>query len=370
VRVLFWSGTFWPNIGGVEVLAAKLLPAMQERGYEFMVIASKNHADLPDETQYKKIPLHRFPFQNSLTEKSIDQVMEVRQRVAALKRTFAPNLVHINAVGAENFFHLTTTGAHRAPLLVTLHGKWWSQADAIVGDTLRSADWVVGCSAAILEEGRRLAPDIGHRSSIIYNGIEIPRLAPESLRFDAPRVLCLGRLVPEKGFDLALAAFGMLLDRFPRARLVIAGDGLARAGLEQQARERGIRQAVDFAGWVPPHTVPALINSSTMVVMPSREDSFPLVALEASVMARPIVGTRVGGLPEVVAHQESGILVENGDSRSLAAAISFLLENPDVAVQMGLAGQMRVQRMFSWQRHVDAYDHLYRNLIGRNRDLM
>jgi glycogen(starch) synthase len=370
VRILFWSSTFWPNIGGVELLAAKLLPAMQARGYEFVVIASKNHADQPDETHYKDIPLHRFPFQHSLTEKNIDQVMQVRQKVAALKRAFAPHLVHINAVGAENFFHLTTTGAHRAPSLVTLHGKWWSQADAIVADTLTGADWVVGCSAAILAEGRRLAPDIGHRSSIIYNGVESPRLAPEPPRFDAPRLLCLGRLVREKGFDLALTAFGMLRGRFPRARLIIAGDGLARAELEKQALEQGISQAVDFAGWIPPHTVPALINSSTIVVMPSREDSLPLVALEGAAMARPIVGTRVGGLPEIVAHQESGLLVEKEDSRSLAEAISFLLENPDMAVQMGLAGQMQVQRLFTWQRHIDAYDHLYRSLVGRNGDVV
>jgi glycosyltransferase involved in cell wall biosynthesis len=107
-----------------------------------------------------------------------------------------------------------------------------------------------------------------------------------------------------------------------------------------------------------------------MVVMPSREDSLPLVALEGAAMARPIVGTRVGGLPEVVAHQESGILVEKEDSRSLAEAISFLLENPDIAVQMGVAGQMRVQRLFTWQRHVDAYDHLYRSLVGRNGDFV
>ena len=153
MRILFWSGTFWPHIGGVEVLAAKFLPAMRERGYEFVVIAPKLFADLPDEESYEGIPVHRFLFRSSLVDKSIDHVMDTRHRLLKLKRAFTPDIVHINAVGVDNFFHLTTASAHRAATLVTLHGKWSHQADITVGRTLKNADWVVGCSAA--QENRR-----------------------------------------------------------------------------------------------------------------------------------------------------------------------------------------------------------------------
>lgn len=365
MRVLFWSGTFWPQIGGVEVLASKLLPALRDRGYEYVVVAPKNPPDLPDEGFYNGIPVHRVPFFNDLNHRSIDHVVGTRQRVSKLKRSFAPNLVHINAVGVENFFHLSTASAHRAPALVTLHGKWKSRADAIVAQTLRDADWVVGCSEAILEEGRRLAPEIACRSSVIHNGVEAPLLSAAPLSFDPPRLLCLGRLAPEKGFDLALTAFGMIVHLFPRARLFIAGDGPARNELEQQAARQGISRAVEFIGWVAPERVPALINDAAIVVMPSREESLPLVALEAARMARPIIATRVGGLPEIVVHQENGLLVEKEDSNGLAEAISFLFEHPGAAVRMGEAARGRVQTMFSWERHVDAYDALYQKLIKK-----
>jgi glycogen synthase len=365
MRVLFWSGTFWPHIGGVQVLASKILPALRERGYEFIVVASKTHAELPDEDRYRGIKIYRFSFHAEDTHKSIDHLVEVRQQVAALKREFAPRLVHVNIVGLDNLFHLTTANAHRAPTLVTLHGRWMSQSDSIVGNTLRAADWVAGCSAAILNNGKRLVPEITPRSSIIYNGVEAPSIEPTPLPFDAPRLLCLGRLHREKGMDVAVVAFATIARRFPRARLILAGDGAARSDLEQQVADLGIGHAVEFVGWVAPDRVPALINDATILLMPSRDDSLPLVALEAAWMARPIIAARVGGMPEVVVHQETGLLFESENAGDLADAASFMLENPQAAIRMGQAARRRVQKVFSWEGHVDAYDALYRRLIDQ-----
>lgn len=366
MRVLFWSSTFWPHIGGVEVLASRILPALRERGYEFIVVASKTHAELRDKDRYRGIKIYRFPFHTENTHKSIDHLFEVRQQVAALKREFAPQLVHVNIVGLDNLFHLTTANAHRAPTLVTLHGKWMSQSDSIVGNTLRAADWVAGCSAAILNEGKRLVPEIIPRSSIIYNGVEAPSIEPTPLPFDAPRLLCLGRLHREKGMDVAIAAFATIARRFPRARLIIAGDGSDKNDLEQQVAALGIGHAVDFIGWVAPDRVPALISDATVLLMPSRADSLPLVALEAAWMARPIIAARVGGMPEVVVHEETGLLFESENVGDLADAASFMLENPQAAIKMGQAARQRVHKVFSWEGHVDAYDALYRRLIDQD----
>jgi glycogen(starch) synthase len=120
---------------------------------------------------------------------------------------------------------------------------------------------------------------------------------------------------------------------------------------------------VEFTGWVSPDKVPELINTSTIVVMPSRwKEPFGLVALQAAQMARPIVATRIGGLPEVVLHQETGLLVDKENSRQLAEAITFLLEHPEVAEQMGRAARMRAKSVFDLERCVDAYDTLYKKL--------
>jgi glycogen(starch) synthase len=361
MRILFWSLSFWPSIGGLGILAVNQLSSLRLRGHEFIVVAPKDYRGLPDEGRYRDIPIHRLEFQSAILS-GIDAVMEVRQKLIDLKRTFAPDLIHINGVGPLDFFHLTTRRAHKARVVVTLHNPWPSEADSIVAQTLRAADWVVGVSAAILDRARQLAPEISVRSSIIYNSVAPPLPEPKPLSFSQPRLLYLGRLDPDKGVDVAISAFGLILNRFPHVRLTIAGDGPQRLDLEQQVMRLGIGHAVDFVGWVVPDMVPSLLNDYTIVLMPSRQEPFGLVALETALMARPIVATRVGGLAEIVVHHETGLLVENEDSQSLALAAMRLLSEPETAAQLGQAARRRAQDVFSWERHISEYDALYRGL--------
>src|SRR5207253_9756438 len=145
------------------------------------------------------------------------------------------------------------------------HGQWEKRIEPIVEHTLRNADWVAGCSAAIIERGRQLVPKIVSHSSVIHNGFELPPLTPQPLPFDAPRSLCLGRLAQQKGFDLALGAFRSIIMRFPRARLIIAGNVPARPELEKQAAKEKIRHELEYKGLDAHNSRPALINDVTRV---------------------------------------------------------------------------------------------------------
>jgi glycogen(starch) synthase len=370
MRVLFWSELFWPYIGGAEVFASNLLLALQERAYELIVVTRQDSSTLPSKDTYKGIPIYRFPCWATLTDrKDVDRLMLVRREVCELKRAFSPDLVHIQGFGPTSMlFHLSTRNVCPAPLLLTLINEVAACAgshDSIIR-LLRLADWVTGKATAVLSQARQLVPEITPRSSVIQNGLEEPLLVPQSLPFNNPILLCLGRLTYQKGFDIALGAFAPLAARFPGLRMTIAGDGHDRLQLESQAADMGLKEAVDFIGWVPPEQVPQLINTATIIVMPSRWEGLPSVALQAAMMARPIVATPVGGLSEVVVHQQTGLLVPPDDHSSLAQAIAFLLERPEAAVQMGQSARRRVQEAFGWERCVDAYDALYRKL-GRQR---
>lgn len=365
MRVLYWSEMFWPYIGGVEVLATRLVQSLRERGHEVIVVTSHGSVNLPDEDQYNNIPIYRFPFLEALAASNLSKLMNVRQRVAKLKQDFKPDLIHINFTGPSVFFHLHTAQAYPTPVLLTRHGSFPIQVvghDTLVEQALRNTEWVTANSAAVLAEARQRVPEITPRSSLIYNGMNMPTLPPEPLPSCFPTLLCLGRLAEEKGFDLALDAFVLLRDSFPHTRLIIAGDGPARPTLEQQAAKLGLTEFVQFVGWVTPDRVPALMNRATVVVMPSRHEGFGLVALEAALMARPIVATRVGGLPEVVVHQQTGLLVEQDNSKALVEAISALLADPNMAAQIGQAGCHRAQQLFRWECCVDAYTALYQRL--------
>jgi glycogen(starch) synthase len=343
---------------------------MQRRGHEFAVITSHAQIELPDREEYAGIPIYRFPLRAALTDRNPSQWLTARRRVMELKQTFAPELVHLFALGPGALFHLQTPLAQPTPLLVTLHGEVLrggaDGGDTVLEKVLGSADWVTCVSNAVLDKARELAPQITGHSSLNYIGVEPPPVPPAPLPFTRPLLLCLGRLVPIKGFDLALTAFATVAPQFPQAHLVIAGDGPMRTVLEHQARELGLAERVKFTGWFDANHVPELINTSTVVLMPSRREGLPQVSLQAAQMARPVVAARVGGLPEVVVDGETGIVIAPEDSAALAEAIAFLIEHPERAVQMGQAARRRVESHFGWTRYLDEVEVLYRQLAVQN----
>ncbi len=362
MRTLVWSDKFYPYIGGGEIFGDRLLRDLRARGHQIMVVTRRDSDDLPEVSERHGVSVYRFPFSIALQQHDVGRVVAVTRRVARLTREFGPDLVHVHMFGPSTLFFQLTSSASRAPRLVSLleptRGRLTAPATAI-GSMLRTANWIVACSEAVLREARGQVPEITPRSSVILAALEMPVEVPRPLPFQPPRILCAGRLEPEKGFDLAVKAFGKLARRHPTARMSIAGHGPGRAALERQVAGAGLADRVDFLGWVVPERIPAIINTATLVLTPSRREAFGLVAVQAAQMGRPVVAARVGGLPEVVADGETGLLVEPEYATGLAVAIGELLDQPGRAVAMGAAARQRARDLFDWERCVDAYDGLY-----------
>ena len=222
----------------------------------------------------------------------------------------------------------------------------------------------LGLSASALARLLEVVPEVKDRSSAICNGCQPPSLGPLPLPFDPPQVLCLGRLEEAKCFDLTISAFAKLKQRFPSVQLTIAGDGPMRSRLEQQSEAMGLGNSIRFLGTVPNNGVWEVLNQATIVVMPSRMEGLGLVALESSLMERPVIASRVGGLPEAVIHRQTGLLFESQDLPGLTQAMTELLQDPNKAQAMGKAARKHVLENFSWPRFVDSYEGLYRKMIA------
>jgi glycosyltransferase involved in cell wall biosynthesis len=372
MRVMFWVERFWPALGGVETWSQALLPALQARGFEVIIVTTQLEVGQAREGRHGQTPVYRFPFQQALVRRDLRQVKELTEEVIALKREFRPDLNHLNSsCGINLFFFMRSRGVWPRPALLTIHGPTaelnWQGG---LGERLLDeADRICAVSAASLDELVGQWPHLAPRSGVIYNGLPPPGVEAAPLDFDAPRLLCLGRLSPEKGFDVAVEAFARLRERFPRARLVIAGVGPQEESLRQQAEALGVDAAVEFAGPVRGEQVAQLINACTVMLVPSRcREGFGLVAIEAAQMARPVVAARLGGLPEVIADGETGLLVEAEDSAALAAAVARLLERPAEAERMGRAARRRAQERFSLEGMADAYARLYREMAGQSAE--
>jgi glycogen(starch) synthase len=363
MRIVFRAPGFPPDIGGIETLAGQLLPALCERGHEFLVIAGGESAIRSTDGGTPDIPVVRCPFTTALLARDLKRIADLRGRARRVEQEFEPDLVHLNFGGPDAFFHLFQ---RTTPTLLTLHApipEGSGDSEPMTARLARGATWTTAVSQSLLDDVLAFAPDIAERSSVLYNGVVASGRPPTRPPFDPPRILCLGRVSPEKGFDVAIDALPRVRASHPGARLTIAGGGRALDSLRRRAAARGIADAVDFTGPVAHERVPELIESATVVAIPSRwREPFCLVAVEAAQAARPVVATDIAGLRETVADGETGTLVALENAAALGQALVDLLDDPDRAARLGAAGHARAERLFGIDACVDAHDRLYRRL--------
>jgi len=366
VRILLWSSTFWPHIGGVEVLGANLVEALVGRGHEVTVLARRDTDDVPASSRLLGAEVVRLPFRQAIEAHDPGAVLDLRAQVVALKQEIRPEVVHLYHLGPDLLFQRLTRSVVPAPVLVTLHQPFTgelSAADVALGPTLRQAEAIAACSQSVLDDLLGRIPEVAARATVVRNALPPSTAEAEPLGDGPPVVLLVGRVVPQKGFDLGLIAFAELHRNRPGARLVVAGDGVSHPSLRRQVRDLDLSDAVDLVGWVDQPGVRSLMAQATMVVMPSRFEPFGLVALEAGQARRPVVAFAVDGLTEAVQDGVTGLLVPPGDVAALAATMARVADDPGLARRLGEAGGAADRSGAAWEAHVGAHEALYEKLV-------
>lgn len=363
MRILFWSTTFLPTLGGAEVLGFELARALHQRGHDVGVLANVPiEAGLAPTESVDGVEIRRFAITAALLTGDPGRILRMKQAVSRFKAEFAPDVVHVLLFGLELVVHRLTAASEPVPEVATLQQPvipLYQRPKSHVGATLRAARWLVAPSEAALVSYREAIPGIEAKSSVILNSLPLPSVEPTPPPADGG-IVCVGRLEVQKGFDLAIAALARLRPSHPALRLVIAGDGPARPALERQAAMLGVAEAIGFVGWVPPGEVPRLLQSASVVVMPSRDhELFGLVALQAAQVGRPVVASALGGLREVVVDGATGLLIPPESEDALASAVAELLDDPEGAAEMGRSARRRASALFGWDRFVEAYERVY-----------
>jgi len=238
----------------------------------------------------------------------------------------------------------------------------------------RRADAVVAVSQAIADALVAKGTP-AERVRVIHNGVDAQELRAEAEREGAPEGLevppgtllvgVLARLEPVKG----VADFLQAASRVPahaagdkRVQFVVAGEGSEADRIRQVRDELGLADRVMLPGRTP--SAAGLLAACDLVVVPSLSEGFGIVAAEAMALGKPVVATRVGGLPEVVLDGVTGLLVPPGDPGALADAIALVLDDPARAVVFGEAGRERVEQLFTVERMISEYLELYGELVA------
>ena len=367
MRILAWMQAYYPVIGGVQTAARQLFPALRASGHEVAVVASHFSIELPDLMFCDSIPVHRFRFQEALASKNPAALIQEIRRAAKFMTEFAPDIVHLMGFEPGTFFFLRARKSYPVPFLLTIHSEIYAylsktHGTALLKQAVTEASWITTVTALEAKRVAALLPEAAGKVSCVYQGLEQPQVEAEPLP-SAPRLLCIGRLAPEKNFELAVRAFAALAPDFPHARLVFAGDGTERPMLEQLVTDLGIGNQVDFLGWVPPEQIYSVMNQASAVVLPSHTEGLPLVGVEAAQMARPLIATNVSGVPELVVDGVTGLLTPPGDVDAMAAAMRVVLSDRARTEQMGQAARARAAEIFSLTRMVNGFSALYERIV-------
>lgn len=242
-----------------------------------------------------------------------------------------------------------------------------NRAGCVIASTQTEANQLIEHYAASPERLCVSPPGVDH--GVFFPGDRAAARAELGLTQEGPLVLFVGRIQPLKAPDVALAAFARLALRLPDSRLLVIG---GPSGLEGRDEMDFLRAAVDGPGLaervalrppMPHHSLAAAYRAADVLIVPSRSESFGLVAAEAQACGTPVVASSVGGLPHVVADGESGLLVEGWDPEDYAIALEHILGDPSLAARLS-AGAVANAEQFSWAATADRLLELYSGIAG------
>jgi glycosyltransferase involved in cell wall biosynthesis len=190
----------------------------------------------------------------------------------------------------------------------------------------------------------------------------------------APEILYTGVLIPRKGVHHLIKAFASVADHFSQARLVIVGheeNKAYAAGLKEDVEQFGLKERVKFVSVVSQEELARRMGRACTLVLPSLSEGLGRVVVEAMATGTPVVGSKVGGIQEMVQDGSTGFLVPPGDEASLAERLQWLLEHPGEAEQMGKKGHDFAQRYFSTETFVRGYGQIFdtaQTMLAENRE--
>ena len=360
MRICFFTDTFFPLVGGAEMVLHHLASELKHSGHEPVVLAPRIRGGKTGlATDY---PVHRY------TPPSSKRLL-IRQMLlplAWLHSRYRFGVLHCHAGYPQAYVGATFTRLFRVPMVVRPHGS-----DIVPGGRIRQHPRLekrlskgLKSAAAIIAQGSYLSgliKELGvpaEKIHIIHNGVAVNAFRNTNpFPHGRPYIVALGNLIHRKGFDILLRAFAGLESR--EIDLLIAGDGPEQDALASLAHDLGINKRVRFLGFVEGQTKADLLGSARLMVCPSRNEPFANAILEGLAAGIPIIASAVGGNTQLIEHNERGLLFQSEDVTGLTAELQSLLADRPLQETMRQNIRQYIQQ-FDWkyvaQKYLDVYN--------------
>ncbi len=389
MNILMIATSYLPAIGGLEQALQNLSKELIRHGHKVVIVSERKPLTLPVRECIDGVMVYRFPFttsgiswKGSLSYPIVS--LWVSKQLNKLVKKHKIDVIHLQGVSRNADYGLRLSRWTGIPLVGAFHGVDVSSlSDQMIPKPLRSwqrrwveaiiheASWLTACSQSLARQITKAVPSASHKLSIIHNGVNIDEFLLTNESHGSNTILLIGRLNHKKGIDVALHALALLKreNLMPPPLLTLVGDGPERSNILRLIRELGIDDTVRWLGAITNRSqVAHLYATSRLVVVPSREEPFGIVCLEALASGRHIVASRTGGIPEIIREGIDGLLVEPEDPVALARAISQIWKEE---VSLATPSDLRQQAsMFSWYNVSQKYLELYQKAISSRRNVV
>lgn len=351
MRILVW-GNCHPLIGGIETFVNALAQGYADRGHPVAVISDGRTRSKIVHPGYT---VHAIPQVRAVQAQDAEAILGSVQAARSVIEEFRPDVIHYQASAVEGMIMTMACKSLATPVVTTFHNAAYDdnfgrlfaailnrsrQLTAVSGYVRQCVEDAVGhldCSVAVIENA-------------VPMDYSVTTYAPNG------KILALGRLVPEKGFDTLIDAFALVARQNSSAQLTLFGQGLEFEPLQDRIKSLGLQDRAVMPGWLAPEEVHDRMGEAAMVAFPSRwQEPFGLVALEAARAARPCIGTAVGGLQDIIVDGETGWLVPPDNPALMAEALQATLADPQNAERMGVAARARALESYCFDGMVDEY---------------
>ena len=355
------------NMGGLEHFAVRMAHAQRKCGHDASLL-TLHDGQLHAEAEELGVPV--ILLGGAGGEKGAarlaQKVTRVGRGILTLKKLNA-DIVHAHNPVTLHYALLAKIGS-AAKVIVTCHGRGKNEMRPPSLEQWHKTDAAISVSQAVMDD----TPDAQNArlKCVIRNGVEptAPKRSREEVRAELgiSAECCIALLAARidhlKGHEVLLDAQAILKRRGIALTLLFAGDGKERTVREARAQELGLTaNDVRFLGFRS--DIPDLLAASDIFVLPSFSEGLPLSVLEGMAQALPIVATTVGGIPEVVTHNQEGLLVPPKNAELLADALAQVVRNKELCRSFGRAGKERVETEFTFAGMLDAYERVYREVL-------
>ena len=353
-------------IGGAEIALLNLLTYLDRTRFQPVVLAPEaEFAQKLKEIEVRWIPI---PVLDGLNRYTLPNFLRTLPSLRSLLLAEQPDLLHANTNFSSEYagvlarlLSIPTIGHIRDIEPLGRMGRW----------TIRQNTRLIAISEAVKQYLiSELMPE--QRIVRVYDGVDLhqyqPTLSLRNERQQSELILgIVGQIGERKGYRFLLEAFHSLVQTYPALKLWIIGKEPAHSQeryteqLRREVQQKQLEKQVTFWGFQA--DIPGMLAQLDIVVVPSLQEPFGKIVIEAMAMQKPVVATNVGGIPEIVMDEHTGLLVPPQDAWALCQALERLLLNRENWNVMGIAGRKRVEQMFSLDKNVQITQHLYEEIL-------